>query len=309
MRDWQPCAAVSVGVRHWARFAQLIPNLRCVLVVCRIGVVPVGFPTLHWFYGCHAERILVGKADFRVVASLFILLPPSEGKAEGGAAATKWRESSGVFGKQLAAQRKMLVDQLTKSKGGDEKLLGVSKAHLARAKSANLSLRGAPTLPAYERYTGVVWDHLDLATLTSPQHARALNSIVVISGLLGAVSASDPTPDYRLKMGARFAPFGLLSKWWHDSLSETLNKAFKGSVVIDLLPQEHRASFTLDTDLVGEYFVVGLHEKTGKAGGHDAKAAKGRLARHIITECTTASKALPSLKSFRDPRFVVKIEK
>jgi hypothetical protein len=26
----------------------------------------------------------MGKADFRVVASLFILLPPSEGKAEGG---------------------------------------------------------------------------------------------------------------------------------------------------------------------------------------------------------------------------------
>jgi cytoplasmic iron level regulating protein YaaA (DUF328/UPF0246 family) len=110
-------------------------------------------------------------------------------------------------------------------------------------------------------------------------------------------------------MGARFAPFGLLSKWWHDSLSETLNKAFKGSVVIDLLPQEHRAAFTLDTDAIGEYFVVGLNEKSGKAGGHDAKAAKGKLARHIVTECTTAGKALQSLKNFRDPRFVVKIEK
>ncbi len=110
-------------------------------------------------------------------------------------------------------------------------------------------------------------------------------------------------------MGARFAPFGLLSKWWHDSLSETLNKAFKGAVVIDLLPQEHRAAFTLDTDMIGEYFVVGLNEKSGKAGGHDAKAAKGKLARHLVTECTTASKALQGLKSFRDPRFVVKIEK
>ena len=155
----------------------------------------------------------------------------------------------------------------------------------------------------------MVWDHLDLASLTSAQRTRALNSIVVISGLLGAVSAADPVPDYRLKMGARFAPFGLLSKWWHDSLSETLNKAFKGSVVIDLLPQEHRAAFTLDTELLSEYFVVGLNEKSGKAGGHDAKAAKGKLARHLVTECTTASKALQSLKSFRDPRFVVKIEK
>ena len=251
----------------------------------------------------------MGKADFRVVASLFILLPPSEGKAEGGSASVKWRETSGVFGKQLGAQRSELVEQLKKVNGGDEKLLGVSKAHLTRAKEANAALRGAPTLAAHERYTGVVWDHLDLASLTSAQRTRAMNSIVVISGLLGAVSAADPVPDYRLKMGARFAPFGLLSKWWHDSLSETLNKAFKGAVVIDLLPQEHRAAFTLNTDVIGDYFVVGLNEKSGKAGGHDAKAAKGKLARHLVTECTTASKALQSLKSFRDPRFVVKIEK
>jgi cytoplasmic iron level regulating protein YaaA (DUF328/UPF0246 family) len=247
----------------------------------------------------------MGKADFRVVASLFILLPPSEGKAEGGSATAKWRESSGVFGKQLAAQRKALVDQLTKSKGGDEKLLGVSKALLARAKDANSSLRGAPTLAACERYTGVVWDHLDLASLTSSQRTRALNSIVVISGLLGAVSAADPVPDYRLKMGARFAPFGLLSKWWHDSLSETLNTAFKGSVVIDLLPQEHRAAFTLDTNIVAKHIVVAINEKSGKAGGHDAKAAKGRLARHLVQTCTSSSQVAKSLQSFRDPRFVV----
>ena len=81
----------------------------------------------------------MGKADFRVVASLFILLPPSEGKAEGGSATAKWRETSGTFGKQLAAQRSELVDQLKKVKGGDEKLLGVSKAHLERAKNANSS--------------------------------------------------------------------------------------------------------------------------------------------------------------------------
>ncbi len=116
----------------------------------------------------------MGKADFRVVASLFILLPPSEGKSDGGSATAKWRESSGVFGKRLGAQRIELVDQLRKVKGGDEKLLGVSKAHLARAKDANSSLRGAPTLAAHERYTGVVWDHLDLASLTTAQLTRAV---------------------------------------------------------------------------------------------------------------------------------------
>jgi hypothetical protein len=151
----------------------------------------------------------------------------------------------------------------------------------------------------------VVWDHLDLATLTTTQRDRALSSIIVISGLLGAVGADETVPDYRLKMGARLAPFGLLSRWWHDDLSAMLNKKFKGAVVIDLLPQEHRAAFTLDTEIVGKHIVVAINEKSGKAGGHDAKAAKGRLARHLVQTCTSSSQVAKSLQSFRDPRFVV----
>ncbi|MSV67220.1 MAG: peroxide stress protein YaaA, partial [Actinobacteria bacterium] len=185
--------------------------------------------------------LLVGGADFWVVASFFILLPPSEGKAEGGLTTKPWRETSGAFGKQLSAQRTELVQRLVTLKGGDEKLLGVKGVHLGRARAANAHLKGAPSLPAFERYTGVVWDHLDLSTLTAPQRTRALRSIVVISGLLGAVRADDPTPDYRLKMGARMAPMGLVSRYWHDHLSAVLNKAFAGSTVIDLLPNEHRA--------------------------------------------------------------------
>lgn len=252
--------------------------------------------------------LLAGGADFWVVASLFILLPPSEGKAEGGQTKTLWRESSGVFGKQLSAHRSELVQRLSTLKGGDEKLLGVKGGHLSRARAANAHLKGAPSLPAFERYTGVVWDHLDLSTLSAPQRTRALRSIVVISGLLGAVCADDPTPDYRLKMGARMAPMGLISRYWHDHLSQVLNKAFTGSTVIDLLPKEHRAAFSADPDKIANYFEVGLNEKTGKPGGHDAKAAKGKLARHILTTCTSPAGALKSLRSFRDPRFVVEID-
>jgi len=242
------------------------------------------------------------------VAPLYILLPPSEGKAEGGAISKPWRESSGPCGKSLTAQRKALVDRLHTLKGGDATLLGVKGKHLDRARVANSSLRGSPSLPAFERYTGVVWDHLDIATLTRAQRDRALSSIIVISGLLGAVGANEPVPDYRLKMGARLAPFGLLSRWWHDDLSAMLNKKFKGAVVIDLLPQEHRAAFTLDTDIVAKHIVVSINEKSGKAGGHDAKAAKGKLARHLVQTCTSAAQASKTLQSFRDPRFVVRAE-
>jgi hypothetical protein len=78
--------------------------------------------------------------------------------------------------------------------------------------------------------------------------------------------------------------------------------------VIDLLPNEHRRAFTADTERLRDYVRVGLYEKSGKAGGHDAKAAKGRLARHLIVACSSAAKARASIASFRDPRFVAEID-
>ncbi len=239
-------------------------------------------------------------------SSLVILLPPSEGKAIGGSGA--WKPRQGEFGRTLGAPREALIGALTRAGGGTEAVLGVRGSHLARAKVANRSLVGAATLPAWQRYTGVVWDHLDIASLTPTQRSRALQSLVVVSGLLGAVRADDRIPDYRLKMGARLAPFGLVAGWWHDHLSDVLNDAFADRVVIDLLPNEHRRAFTPDVDRLRDYVRVGLFEKSGKVGGHDAKAAKGRLARHLIVTCTTASKARAAVASFRDPRFVARID-
>ena len=252
----------------------------------------------------------MGKANFPFVSNsrFVILLPPSEGKAEGGAknSVKKWSPRTGTFGGALGAPRTEIVTALQKAKGGDSTLLGVKGDHLERARRANASLNGAPVLPAWQRYTGVVWDHLDLASLTAPQRTRALSSIVVVSGLLGLVRADDPIPDYRLKMGARLQPFGTMAAWWRDTLSATLNTYAKGSVVIDLLPLEHRKAIEIDEDMVGEYLRIGLFERSGKAGGHDAKAAKGRLARHLIVNSAKGVNA--ALKSFRDPQFVVKRE-
>jgi cytoplasmic iron level regulating protein YaaA (DUF328/UPF0246 family) len=128
----------------------------------------------------------------------------------------------GIFGDALATQRAQVVAQLRKEKGGTQKLLGVGGAHLTRAQSSNMQIVGAPCLPAWQRYTGVVWDHLDLASLTATQRNAFIKRIIVPSGLLGLVRADDPLPDYRLKMGARLAPFGTMSKWWNEPITDAL---------------------------------------------------------------------------------------
>ncbi len=237
---------------------------------------------------------------------LIILLPPSEGKALSGETGTKFTGSSGTFGKSLGKQRATVIAALRDAHGGSPKLLGVSGAHLVRAQQANLAVRGAKTLPASQRYTGVVWDHLDLSSLPTALQKDADKIIVIVSGLLGLVTAGDPTPDYRLKIGASLAPMGKLSSWWRDEISRALNEYCAGAVVVNLLPQEHSAAFVADNKLINSYLHVDLATKSGTAGGHDAKAAKGRLARHLLLNRTDAIQAL---KSFKDPRFKVRILK
>jgi|688.fasta_scaffold115059_4 cytoplasmic iron level regulating protein YaaA (DUF328/UPF0246 family) len=238
--------------------------------------------------------------------SVVILLPPSEGKAEGGVGKSKWSASSGSFGKPLGALRTEVITALAALQGGGKALLGVQGALLARAQHANTHLVGAPTLPAWQRYTGVVWDHLDLASLSTAQRTRALSSIVVVSGLHGLVAAGDPIPDYRLKMGARLSPMGTLSKWWSEPLTAALLAYAGKATIIDLLPNEHRAA--LDWSRIPQALRVDLVTKSGgKPGGHNAKAAKGLLARHILSTGSTSAKAREALSTFRHPQFSAKV--
>ena len=234
----------------------------------------------------------------RRTSPLAILLPPSEGKAEGGRT-PRWKAGSGTFGSALRRPRAEVVAALLAAKGGDAKLLGVSGQHLARAQESNRELDGAPTVPACERYTGVVWGHLSPDTLSAKARTRAVESVVVVSGLLGLVGFDDPVPDYRVKMGASLKPMGKLSTWWRDPLSTTLNDWADGRVVIDLLPNEHRAAWT-PSDSMREHVVVSFIEKSGKVAGHDAKAAKGLLARHLLEK---PGDPMEALRSWTHPRF------
>jgi len=236
-------------------------------------------------------------------APLAILLPPSEGKANGGAK-PGWRTGSGKFGRSLTRHRSELLAALESLGGGDAKLLGVGGRNLDEARRTNLSIAGAPVLPAHQRYTGVVWDHLAPSTMSTAVHRRASESILVISGLLGLVGFDDPIPDYKLKIGASFAPIGKLSTWWREPLSKTLNARLAGHHVIDLLPNEHRAAWTPAPESYASLRSVTFVEKSGKVAGHDAKAAKGSLARHLLE---TRAEPAAALRAWKHPRFRLEI--
>jgi cytoplasmic iron level regulating protein YaaA (DUF328/UPF0246 family) len=122
--------------------------------------------------------------------------------------------------------------------------------------------------------------------------------------MAGLVRADDPLPDYRLKMGARCAPFGLMSTWWRDDLTESLVRFLRGRIVVDLLPQEHRAA--VDWSAMDNVVRVDLVSRTGGVvGGHNAKAAKGLLARHLLL--SKGTKIAPMVSSFPHDDYIAKV--
>lgn len=211
---------------------------------------------------------------------LALLLPPSEGKAEGGAL-PGWDPAEGRFGPALTAARTEVVRALRRAKGGNQKLLGVGGATLDRARAVNRALVGAPTLPAWQRFTGVVWDHLDVGSLSVAARSRANESVVVLSAVAGLLALEDPVPDHRLKLSARLAPLGTMAAYWRSSLTPLLNEHLEGRLVIDLLPNEHRAAWQPAADRY-DLRRIRLVDGAGRRVGHGAKAAKGLLARALI---------------------------
>ncbi|NBO55038.1 MAG: peroxide stress protein YaaA [Actinobacteria bacterium] len=210
---------------------------------------------------------------------LLILLPPSEGKATGGTEKSKWSPESGSFSNTLGSTRR--------------------KVALAHQKQNGAKTVGSLTLAAYERYTGVVWKHLDLQSLPAATRRSVAKQIYVVSGLLGLARADEPIPNYKLKMSAKLEGIGVLAGFWRPTLTSSLGVLAKKHIVVDLLPNEHRSA--IDWDQIPNHVRVDLVAKSGgRVGGHNAKAAKGLLARHILT----SSKDLKTtIRSFLNPEY------
>jgi cytoplasmic iron level regulating protein YaaA (DUF328/UPF0246 family) len=214
-----------------------------------------------------------------------ILLPPSEGKAAGGDG-PPW--SPGTMSLDLDERRQEVLGALERAMRGGApargKLLGVKGIALAAATEANRTARTAATLPAIERYTGVLYDALDHRSLTAAQRRRLDGSVLILSGLWGAVAPDDPIPDYKLKMGASLPRLGKLSTWWRDDLSTAIAERARDRTVWNLLPNEHAAAWRAPDGLV-QYSATFLERRPDgslAAVSHWNKFLKGALVRFLL---------------------------
>ena len=221
-----------------------------------------------------------------------ILLPPSEGKAAGGGG-PPWESVDQSF-PALADPRREVVSALVKAMGGSPeaqfKLLGVKAAKAEKATAANLDVATAPTMPAIDRYTGVLYDALDYSSLPAKARRRVDRQVVVFSGLWGVIRPTDPIPDYKLKMGAPLPGLGRPARFWKPLISDALASAIAASgadTVWDLLPNEHSAAW--DPSVAGRRIRVRFLDDVLKNGertlvtvSHWNKLLKGALVRHVV---------------------------
>jgi cytoplasmic iron level regulating protein YaaA (DUF328/UPF0246 family) len=166
------------------------------------------------------------------------------------------------------------------------RLLGVKGDALAAATEANRSVLTAPTSPAIDRYTGVLYGELDAASLPAPARRRLGRSVLILSGLWGLVAPDDPIPDYKLKMGATLGRAGRLATWWREPLTDALATIARGRVVWNLLPAEHDAAWHAQEVPSREHHTVRFLERRPdgslRAVSHWNKLLKGALVRHLL---------------------------
>ena len=244
---------------------------------------------------------------------MLVLLPPSEGKAAAGTGAPLALETLSL--PELNPARTRVLDALVALSSGDEdrasEALGLSpglRGELAR----NTALRTAGALPAGELYTGVLYDALELSTLGPDAYARASRSLLVFSGLWGAVRIIDRIPPYRCSGGVKLPPLGALGAFWRTETAAVLPAAAGEGLVLDLRSTAYAALWRPTGAVAGRTATVRvLHER--EAGGvvkrtvvsHFNKATKGRIVRNLLEAGAEPESPAELVTALRDLKHTV----
>lgn len=231
-----------------------------------------------------------------------ILLPPSEAKAAGGGGAsldasglaTDPLEAGSANTGLLGAARRDVLTAIAAFCRDDPAAAAVAlKIPASRAEAdlgANAVVLSAPTMPALERFTGVLYAALDVATLPAPARAVADGSVLIMSGAFGLLGAAESVPDHRVAMSATVPGLGPLIPLWRAQLRAVIPSVFAGGhLVIDLRSADYAAVLSVTGPLRAQVVPVRMltERKSGRAWvrrviSYPSKYAKGLLVRELL---------------------------
>jgi cytoplasmic iron level regulating protein YaaA (DUF328/UPF0246 family) len=216
---------------------------------------------------------------------VLVLLPPSEGKAGGGSGPAL--DLGQLSWPALTATRARVARTLVAVCQGNparaRERLGLSLA-LDDDRAANAELLSSATMPAGERYCGVLHDALGYPTLPASAKRRADASVVVLSGLWGATRPLDLLPAYRIGIATQLPRIGPLPTLWRKPLHAALDDLVAQEGAIDLRSSGYSQMYRPSAAAAPAVIDVKITGPDGKraAASYQSKVATGRLVREML---------------------------
>ncbi|QIG38193.1 peroxide stress protein YaaA [Microbacterium sp. 4R-513] len=216
---------------------------------------------------------------------MLILLPPSETKRPGGSG--RPLDLDGLALPGLTPQREQVLTALehlaTDAEASARVLkLGATQRHEI---DHNARVRTTPAIPAVDRYTGVLYDALDAASLDPAGRSWLGRHVLIHSAPLGPVGALDRIPVYRLGASTSLPGVPPLRRLWAGAVTYALAEA-GAPFVLDLRSEAYAALGPVPATLASAYVRVVAEGEGGavRALNHFNKHAKGALVRRLAVE-------------------------
>jgi uncharacterized protein len=231
---------------------------------------------------------------------VLILLPPSEGKSD--AVTGPPLEFSALSIPALNRARLRMAQALVKLCDGRparaRKVLGLGTTQDAEIER-DRQLFTAPTAPAAQIYSGVLFEALGYKTLSATAQRRLDKWALVSSALWGTVRLPDHIPPYRLSADVTLPRIGPAGAYWRKHLAPAMAaEAESTEPILDLRSGAYVKMWTAPEGLA-ERTAVGrilqrMPDGSARVVSHHNKATKGLLVRALARQ-RSAPGSVPEL--------------
>jgi uncharacterized protein len=219
---------------------------------------------------------------------VLILLPPSEGKA--APRRGKPLDLATLAFPGLRPTRELVLGALVDLCSGDHEpaaqALGIGSSQRDLL-DLNRRLSGSPTARADRVYTGVLYDALDVASLSPAARRRAGSRLAITSALFGLVRPGDRIPAYRLSGDSALPGLGPVAAAWRPVLGPAVEDAVGNGLLVDLRSTTYAAFWRPPAPLGPRVASVRVLHETGgtrQVVSHFNKATKGRIVRAVLED-------------------------
>lgn len=217
---------------------------------------------------------------------MLILLPPSESKTSPDPTGPPLDLTArpAPLRSPTASVVAALSDHCRNHPAAARQALGLS-ARQADLVTRNAGLLAAPTAPAWQVYTGVLFEALDAGTLRGAARRRVQTDVWVTSAVFGAVALGESIPAYRMSASSSVPGLPPLRELWAPAFAQVLSDR-DPDLIVDLRSGAYAAMAPIPRAMA-ERSVVGKVWQVDSGGersavSHHNKAYKGRLVRALM---------------------------